>query len=70
MNPALICEECEYLQTERAGMAIDSHVPEHEAVAMAMGERCAEHGGGIPEALSQKWTRQARGTPGRNLLSR
>jgi len=59
VNPALICEECEYLQTERAGMAIDSHVPEHEAVAMAMGERCAEHGGGVRETTAKKQGRKA-----------
>ena len=40
-------------------MAIDSHVPEHEAVAMAMGERCAEHGGGVRETTAKKQGRKA-----------
>ncbi len=69
MNPALLCDECAYLQTERAGMLIDSHTPEHEAVEQAQEERCAEHGGGVQdERVSKELKGEVRGAPGKESL--
>jgi hypothetical protein len=37
------CPECNYVQTERAGLHLDSHATREEADRMAASERCPEH---------------------------
>jgi len=50
-------------------MLIDSHTPEHEAVAQAQEERCAEHGGGVQdERVSKELKGEVRGAPGKESL--
>lgn len=39
----MTCPECEYLQSERAGMWMDNGASVEEADAEAANERCAEH---------------------------
>ena len=61
MNPALICEECAYLQKEREGIHIDSGMPEIDAVIQSQSERCLEHGGEGSEARRE-------GAPGKESI--
>ena len=46
MNPALTCEECAYLQDERAGMWLDNGAPLSAAMAASIEERCHDHSQG------------------------
>ena len=46
MNPALTCEDCAYLQDERAGMWLDNGAPLDVACREATDERCHDHAQG------------------------
>lgn len=49
------CAECQYLQTERAGMLMSDRVPVATADRLASKERCREHRNETVEEEMRGW---------------